>query len=129
MTSIFRLSRPLICVPAMLVALAAVPTVPALAHHSFAMFDQQKDVTITGTVKEFQFNNPHCFIQLMVLGKNGVGEEWSIEMGPPAHLVSVGWSRMTIRPGDKITLHVHPLKEGKLGGAFISATTSDGKKL
>ena len=102
---------------------------PALAHHSFAMFDNQKQVALSGTVREFQFTNPHCFIQLLVPEEGGKTVEWSIEMGAPAHLVRAGWTKTTVKPGDKITVQIHPLKDGGVGGSFVSATGANGKPL
>ena len=101
---------------------------PALAHHSFAMFDLDKRGTLTGTVREFQFTNPHCWIQLLV--KTGESTlEWSIEMGSPAHLIRAGWKPNTLKPGEKITVVYHPLRDGAQGGSFISAVTDDGKPI
>jgi Family of unknown function (DUF6152) len=101
---------------------------PALAHHSFAMFDLDKRGTLTGTVREFQFTNPHCWIQLLV--KTGESaDEWSIEMGSPAHLIRAGWKPNTLKPGEKVTVVYHPLRDGTRGGSFISASTADGKPI
>lgn len=111
-----------------MVAMAVVFATPTLAHHSFAMFDMQKQVSLTGTVKEFQFNNPHCFIQLMVKGK-GEPEEWSIEMGAPAHLIRQGWNPSTLKRGDKITVVVNPLNHGGNGGNYVSATNANGQRV
>lgn len=100
------------------------------AHHSFAMFDADKNVTLSGTVREFQFTNPHCWIQLMVPKRdNTESVEWSIEMSAPAHLVRSGWSRNTVKAGDKITVVIHPLKDGTQGGSFVSATDESGNAL
>jgi hypothetical protein len=100
------------------------------AHHSFAMFDADKNVTLAGTVREFQFTNPHCWIQLMVPKPNNTDSvEWSIEMAAPAHLVRSGWSRNTVKAGDKIIVVIHPLKDGTQGGSFVSATDESGHAL
>lgn len=101
----------------------------ASAHHSFAMFNPKTEVTLKGTVREFQFTNPHCWIQLLVPGPNGTTTEWSIEMGAPAHVVASGWTRKTVKPGDKISVVIHPLRNGAKGGSFISASDSNGHKL
>jgi hypothetical protein len=101
---------------------------PATPHHSFALFDSDKSVTLTGTVREFQFNNPHCFIQLMV-PQGDVTAEWSIGMAAPAHLVRSGWKRSTLKQGEKITVVVHPLREGTLGGSHVSGVRQDGTPL
>jgi hypothetical protein len=110
----------------LLMAVTALPGLPAFAHHSPTMFDQQKEVTLAGTVKEFQFTNPHCFIQLLVT-KDGDVEEWSIEMGSPAHLIRTGWKPNTLKAGEKITAIINPLREGKSGGNYVSATRADGR--
>ncbi|HKV05842.1 MAG TPA: DUF6152 family protein [Candidatus Acidoferrales bacterium] len=111
-----------------LVAIAAMLTASsALAHHSFAMFDQSKTVTIQGTVKDFRWTNPHVFIQVMVKNDQGVEEEWSIEMTSPEHLVRTGWKPGTLKPGDKITLNIHPLRDGNIkGGQYLNGTGPDG---
>ena len=102
--------------------------VAAFAHHSAAMFDLEKQLTLNGTVKAFQFTNPHCWIQLLVRDGNGTAE-WSVEMGSPAHLIRSGWKPNTLKPGDKIIVVVHPLRVGANGGGFVSATGPDGKPI
>jgi hypothetical protein len=101
---------------------------PAAAHHSGAMFDDKKNLTLKGTVKAFQWTNPHCFIQVMVPGKEGTAE-WSVEMGAPFEVVRTGWRPTTVKPGDPITVVVHPLRDGKRGGLYVSATGADGRPL
>ncbi len=101
---------------------------PALTHHSFAMFDNTKEVELQGTVKEFQWTNPHTWIQLMV-NENGKEVEYSIEGASPNGLVRKGWSRNILKPGDQIKITIHPLKEGAAGGAFVKATLPDGRIL
>ena len=107
------------------IALLAISTAAA-AHHSTSMFDMEKAMTLTGVVKEFQFNNPHCFIQLLVPGEQGE-VEWSLEMGSPIHLVRSGWKRNTLKPGDRIQVLIHPVKEGSGAGQFVSVSYADGK--
>ena len=111
-----------------LIAIAAMLTASsALAHHSFAMFDQSKVVAVQGTVKDFRWTNPHVFIQLLVKNDQGVDEEWSIEMTSPEHLVRTGWKPGTLKPGDKITLNIHPLRDGNIkGGQYLNGTGPDG---
>lgn len=109
---------------------ATMCALPVLAHHSQAMFDADKKVTLSGTVKEFQFSNPHCYIQLLVPNQEqtqGGSEEWSIEMGAPAHVLRAGWKANTLKPGDKITVVINPLRDGGKGGHYMSATGADGK--
>jgi len=107
------------------VALALSMT-SASAHHSFAMFDYMKSVTLEGTVKEFQWTNPHSWILMMVRNPQGVEEQWSIELGTPAGLSHQGWVPRTLTPGMKISALVHPLKDGTRGGRGISITLPDG---
>ena len=103
----------------------ALASVPALAHHSFAMFDQRKIMTLEGTVSEFQWTNPHAFIELDAAG----GRHWSIELNSPNNLKRQGWSRDALKPGDKIKLRMSPLRNGKPGGLFLDLTRADGKLL
>jgi Family of unknown function (DUF6152) len=110
-----------------LIAIAAMLTgSSALAHHSFAMFDQSKSVTVNGTVKDFRWANPHVFIQLLVKTESGSEDEWSIEMTSPEHLVRVGWLPGTLKPGDKVTLVIHPMRDGSTGGQYLSGTGPNG---
>jgi len=101
----------------------------ALAHHSDSMFDQNKTVALTGTVREFQWTNPHCYIQLVVKNDKGVDEEWSIEMGAPLHLMGQGWKKSTLKAGDRISVKLAPLRDGTTGGEIREVTTPDGKPL
>jgi len=104
----------------------------AFAHHSHAMFDTEKQVTLVGTVKEFQWNNPHCWIQLLVQdpnNPNGAPVEWGVEMGAPIQLIRHGWKPSSLKPGDKITVVVNPLRDGRPAGQIISATGPDGKPI
>ena len=112
------------------VALAAVIAVsPALAHHSFAMFDQSKTVMLEGTVKDFRWTNPHVFIQVLVKNESGVDEEWSIEMTSPEHLARAGWRPGTLKPGDGVTLNIHPLRDDLKGGQYLWGTGPGGPLL
>ena len=99
---------------------------PAAAHHSGAMFDDKKSVTLSGTVKVFQWTNPHCWIQLLVPGKGGP-VEWSVEMGAPFEVYRTGLRPSTVKAGDRLTIVVHPMRDGSRGGLFVSATGADGK--
>jgi hypothetical protein len=96
----------------------------AFAHHSFAMFDNAKEQVIEGTVKEFQWTNPHIWIQVNVKGADGKLTEWSIEGGSPNGLKRSGWSKKSMNPGDKVVMKIHPLKDGTSGGSFMSATVN-----
>lgn len=111
------------------VIVVAVMAVPALAHHSFAMFDATRTMTVEGAVKEFHWTNPHSWIFLMVPNAGGQPEEWAIELGSPAGLVRQGWEPKTLTAGMKVKVLLRPLKDGKVGGQFISLTLPDGKQL
>src|SRR5262245_23151089 len=108
-------------------AVAALLTMgAALAHHSFAMFDQSQTVTLEGTVKEFRWTNPHVFIEMLVKNDSGADEQWSIEMTSPEHLARAGWRPATLKVGDAITLSIHPLREGMKGGQYLSGIGPNG---
>lgn len=109
----------------LLVAAAAA----AQAHHSFSMFDSEKELVLRGTVKEFQWSNPHTWIQLNVADAGGKVVEWSIEGGSPNLVGRQGWKRNTFKPGDAVEITVHPLRDGQPGGSFVRATLPDGRKL
>ena len=105
--------------------LCAVPP-PALAHHSFAIYDHGKTVTLKGTVKTFQWTNPHCVIWLMVQPDGG-GEpqEWSIETTSPGVLTRSGWTRKSVNPGDRVSVEFSPLRDGSHGGGLNTVTFLD----
>jgi hypothetical protein len=96
----------------------------AFAHHSFAMFDNAKEQTLEGTIKDFQWTNPHIWIQVNVKGADGKLTEWSIEGGSPNGLKRSGWSKKSMSAGDKVVMKIHPLKDGTSGGSFMSATVN-----
>jgi hypothetical protein len=108
---------------------ALVIASPALAHHSFAMFDRQKEITLKGTVKEFQWTNPHSFIEIEVADQQGVITPYSIEMNSPNNLTRQGWKSTALKPGDKVTVVMNPLRDGSKGGLFVSVMLPDGKVL
>ena len=116
------------------VSLAAVTlcafAAPAMAHHSFAMFDADKTVTITGTVKEFEWTNPHAWLRVMVQDQTaGKPLQWALEMGSPGQQAGRGWKPDSAKPGDKVSVTIHPLKDGSRGGQFMSAVLPNGQKL
>jgi hypothetical protein len=109
------------------VPLIAIIAASASAHHSFAMFDNQKEMTLEGTIKEFQWTNPHTWTQVMVKDASGKEVEWSIEGGSPNSLSRNGWKRTSIRPGDKAVVVIHPLKDGSPGGSLMSISVNGEK--
>lgn len=113
-----------------LAAIAAVCMMgPAFAHHSFAMFDHDHQMTLTGTVKEFDWANPHTWLHIMVEGKNGKAAEWSLELQGTGQSTRTGWSHDSVKPGDKVTVLINPLKTGARGGQLVEATLPDGPEL
>ena len=90
---------------------------PASAHHSFAMFDRSKTITLKGTVKEFQWINPHCWIVILVPGAQGQPKQWAIELESPATLARKGFVPKSLTAGMEISVDVHPLKDGSPGGS------------
>jgi hypothetical protein len=99
--------------------------VPALAHHSFARFDADRQVTLQGTVQEFQWTNPHAWV-ILTVDRKGRAEQWAIEMNGPNGLARQGWRPKTLTPGMPVTLTVHPLRDGTNGGQFMEITLPDG---
>jgi hypothetical protein len=103
---------------------------PAFAHHSFAMFDRDKDVTLSGVVKEFEWTNPHVWIHMTVDDQaTGKPVVWSFEMQSIQTNATLGWRADSVRPGDKVTVDFHPLKDGSRGGQLVAAVLADGKRL
>ena len=113
------------CLIAMLVMSPAV----AFAHHSFAMFDMNKDLTVRGTVVQFQWESPHTWLDITTQERGGRQGRWSLEMGAPNALYRHGWRQLSLKPGDKVTAVLHPLRDGRRGGSLVSVTHADGTQL
>jgi hypothetical protein len=113
--------------PLSLAVMLAMPA--ASAHHSPAMFKMDTRISLSGTVREFQWTNPHSYIQLLVKDENGVETEWSLELGAVNYLYNLGWRPSTVKPGQSINVTMAPLKNGTKGGLAIEVTTADGSKL
>ena len=97
-----------------------VGALPASAHHSFAMFDMTKSVRLEGTVKRFEWTNPHSWIFLEVAGPGATVEQWTIELPAAGVLAREGWNKNYLRVGERVVLHVNPLKDGRKGGNLES---------
>ena len=106
------------------VAAVSLAAAPAFAHHSFAMFDSTKNTTLEGTIKEFQWTNPHSWVQIVVKDASGKDVEYSIEGGSPNGLARQGWKRTSLKPGDKAVLVMHPLKDGTAGGSLVTVSVN-----
>jgi hypothetical protein len=90
----------------------------ALAHHSFAMFDQEHPIELEGVVQEFKYTNPHSYLLLEVKGPDGGTAVWNLEGQAPSLLSREGWSSKTLKPGDQLRLMVEPLRSGAPGGTW-----------
>lgn len=108
---------------------AALIAAPGAAHHSFAMFDQTKSVTVKGQVVEFQWTNPHAFIELEVSDGRGGTDRWSVELNSPNNLTRQGWRRSSLTVGQTVSVTLNPLRNGKKGGLFNKVVFADGKVL
>jgi Family of unknown function (DUF6152) len=120
------MKRYLVAFVGMALVLAAVSLA---AHHSPVLFDRAVTKTLTGTVVEFAWTNPHASIQLDVANEKGGTERWGVELGSPNSMVKAGWKSTTLKRGDKVTVVVNPLKSGEPGGIFVSVTLADGRRL
>jgi len=116
---------------AIILAAAAAASWPAFAHHSFAVYDRTKTLTLKGTVKTFQWTNPHCVVWVLVQPDGGAEpQEWSFETTSPGVLTRGGWTRNSIKPGDRVSVEFSPLRDGSHGGGLNSVTLIDtGQKL
>ena len=105
-------------------------SVPASAHHSFAMFDATKNMTVQGAVKEFEWTNPHSWLRVMVMDqKTGKPVMWAFELSSPARLTTMGMHADTVKAGDVVSVTFHPMKDGTRGGQFVQATLPSGKQV
>ena len=118
-----KFARLSLLVPALVAA-----AVPAAAHHSYSMFDMNRKVVLDATVARFKWQNPHAFIEADVTAR-GQTERWAIEMTSPNNLTQSGWKRTSLKPGDRVKIHVHPLRSGARGGAYAGVVLSDGSTL
>jgi uncharacterized protein DUF6152 len=99
------------------------------AHHSAAGIDRSKTVTLAGTIKQFSWSNPHAWMEVDVPDDKGGMVTWTVEMTSPAYLVRAGWKSNSVKPGDKVSVAVRPLKNGDPGGLFVTVTLPDGRVL
>lgn len=111
-----------------LAALGLLLAGAADAHHSFAMFDASRTVTISGTLYAAEFTNPHGWIWIAVMNDKGQEEKWGLEGGSVADLRRLGYTKSTLKVGTKVKATLHPLKDGRSGGQLVSLDFGDGKK-
>jgi hypothetical protein len=116
--------------PLALLPLAAVLiAAPALAHHSFAMFDNTRSVTLHGKVTAYQWTNPHSYLEVDAEDGNGGTKHYTMEMTSPNMLHRGGWSSRTVKAGDVVTAVMSPLRDGQAGGLLLELTLPNGKKM
>ena len=108
-------------------ALALAAASPALSHHSHAMFDHNTNVSISGTVTQFVFRNPHVFLYIDAKNEKGEDVNYWVEMSNLPNMIRRGIGQSTFKPGDKVTVNLHPLKDGRPGGSYVTIVTADGK--
>ena len=112
-----------------LITVAVLSSTAARAHHSFAMFDNSKTLEMKGVVKDLQWTNPHVWLDLIVIDDRGNQAVWGFEGQPTNAMMRHGWKRDSVKPGDKVTVSVHPLKDGTHGGSLLGVTLDDGTVL
>ena len=113
----------------LLCAAAAAIAAPASAHHAFNMYENGKYVTLNGTVKNFVWRNPHAMVDVAVAGPGGREELWNVELSAPNIIGRRGWSRASLKPGDKVPMVIKPMKDGSKYGLLVSVTTPAGQVL
>jgi hypothetical protein len=115
-------------VRAALLGATALTALPSIAHHSGAMFDSEKQVTLSGTVKEFQYSNPHSWLLVNVKGADGKVTTWGFEAEGPSTLIRAGIRKSDFAPGTQITIVGHPMRDGRPAAAWLKATRQSDKK-
>jgi len=124
-----RVTRVMQCTGMALLAFILFSANTASAHHSFALFDSKRTVTVEGTVKDVSYANPHIWVNLVVTNSQNQPETWGMEGGNLGTLYRMGWTKDTVKAGDKIKMTVHPMKDGMPGGQILRVTLSDGRVL
>jgi hypothetical protein len=108
---------------------AALISMPAMGHHSHAMFDGDTTLTITGTVATLDWTNPHVWLRVDTIDEAGESVQWSLEMGSPANIARQGWRPRTVSPGDSVSVALHPLRNGEPIGSLLAIALPDGTHL
>lgn len=106
--------------------LALLNASAVFAHHSAGMFDPSRTVTVKGTVTSFEWTNPHVWLWVHGQDASGTAQNWGIECANLAMLRRAGLRRDSVKPGDQVTVDIHPLKDGRFGGMFVKMTFPDG---
>lgn len=103
-----------------------ISATPALAHHSFVMYDQTRQLTLEGIVKEFKWTNPHSWLEIAIVNAQGQEEVWPFEMSTPRSMAQVGMNPASILPGQEVTVTYNPMRDGSVGGNYLSVQMPDG---
>ena len=111
-----------------LAALGATAAVPTLAHHSFAMFDNTRSITLRGKATKYQWTNPHGYLEIDAEVGGGV-KHYTLEMTSINMMSRGGWTSRTVKAGDVVTAIVAPLRDGRSGGLLLELTLPDGRKM
>jgi len=114
---------------ALIATVSLVAATPLFAHHGAATFDTGKELTMEGTVTEWVWSNPHCFLKFDVTEKDGTVRHWTVETSNPPDMVNRGWSRRSFKGGEKVKVVVEPVKSGNPVGRLLTVTFADGKIL
>ena len=112
-----------------LLAVAAALAAPALAHHSFAMFDNTRSVTLHGKVSKYQWTNPHGYLEIDAEQPGGGMRHFTLEMTSINMMSRGGWTSRTVKAGDVVTAIAAPLRDGRSGGLLLELTLPDGRKM
>ncbi len=104
-------------------------TIPVTAHHSSSMYDKEKEVELAGTIKEFQYTNPHSWLIVEVVGTDGKTVDWGFEMEGPSSLLRAGIKISLLKPGEKVVVKGHALLDGRPAAGLVSVTKADGSVL
>ena len=114
---------------ALIATIVLAATAPLIAHHGAATFDTGKELTMQGTVTEWVWSNPHCFLKFDVTEKDGTVRHWTVKTNNPPDMVNRGWSRRSFKGGEKVKVVVEPVKSGNPVGRLLNVTFADGKIL
>jgi hypothetical protein len=106
-----------------------IAAAPLTAHHGTSLYDMEKEIVLTGTVKEWSWRNPHTWLTLEVPASTGIVEEWSIESAPPAYMARQGWSATTFKSGETLAVTISLLKAGPRAGILLEAARGQGEVL
>ena len=110
-----------------LAGLAVLLAAPALAHHSFAMFDNSRSITIHGKVSKYQWTNPHAYLEVDAEQAGGATRHYTLEMTSINMMSRGGWTSRTVKQGDVVTVVVAPLRDGRAGGLVLEVTLPNGR--